>query len=156
VGDRHDDDFAGVEAVMNGEREAAEDAFMRMRATRPASRCLGDFFDGGADESQKIVAATSALIVVPIGTTVKLALCGADESDTKLDWHAWASLSLSETFGDLGFYVVPFDELGTTFVEFLRSAGQLVIPGLVDRRLVVTFFEAAPQIIGDLLALMWF
>ena len=129
---------------------------MRMRATGPASRRLGDLFDGSADDTQKIVTATGALLVIAIGTTVKLALCGADESDTRLDWHAWASLSLTEAFGDLGFYVVPLDELGATFVEFLRSPGQLVIPGLVDRRSVVTFFQAAPQIIGNLLALMWF
>jgi hypothetical protein len=51
VGDRHDDDFANVEAVVNGEREAAEDAFVRMRATRPASRRFGDFFDDGTDDS---------------------------------------------------------------------------------------------------------
>lgn len=156
MGDRHDDDFASVEAVVNGEREADEDAFMRVRATRPASWRLCDFFDGGTDDSQKIVTATSALLVIAIGTTVKLALCGADESDARLDWHAWASLSLTEAFGDLGLYIVPFDELGATFVELLRPACQLVIPGLVDRRLVVTVFEAAPQIIGNLLALMWF
>lgn len=156
VGDRHNDDFAGVEAVVNGEREAAEDALMRMRATRPASRRLGDFFDGGTDDSQKIVTATSALLVIAIGTTVKLALRGADESDTRLDWHAWASLSLTKALGDFGLQVVPFDDLGTTFVELLRSAGQLVIPGPANRRLVMTFFKAAPQIIGNLLALLWF
>jgi hypothetical protein len=156
VGDRHDDDFAGVEAVMNGERESAEDAFMRMRATRPAFRRLGDFFDGVTDDSQKIVATPGALLVVAIGTTVKLDLCGAEESNTRLDWHAWASLSLTEALGDFGLHIVPFDDLGATFVKLLRSAGQLVIPGLVDRRLVVTFFEAPPQIIGKLLALVWF
>ena len=43
-----------------------------------------------------------------------------------------------------------------TFVEFLRAPGQLVIPGLVDRRLVVIAFQAAPQIIGDLHTLVWF
>jgi len=156
VGHRHDDDFAGVEAVVNGEREAAEDAFMRMRATRPASRRLGDFFDGGTDDPQKIIAATGALLVVTVGTTVEFDLCGAEESDTGLDWHAWASLSLTQALGDLGLHIAPFDDLGTTFVEFLRSSGQFVIPGLVDRRLIVTFLEAAPQIICDLLTLAWF
>jgi len=80
----------------------------------------------------------------------------ADESDTRLDWHEWASLSLTEALGDLSFHIVPFDELGATFVELLRPAGQLLIPCLVNQRLVVTFFEAAPQIIGNLLALVWF
>ena len=156
VGDRQDDDFAGVEAVVNGEGEAAKDASMRMRAAGPASRRLGDFFDGGTNDSQKIIAATSALLVIAIGTTEKLDLCGAKESDTGLDWHAWAGLSLTEPLGDLGLHIGPVDEFGATFVELLRSPRQLVIPGLVDRRLVVTLFEAAPQIIGDLLALVWF
>ena len=62
----------------------------------------------------------------------------------------WARLSLTEALGDLSFHIVPFDELGATFVELLRSPCQLVIPCLVDQRLVVTFFEAAPQIIGNL------
>jgi hypothetical protein len=156
VGDRHDDDFTGIESVVNGEREAAEDALMRIRATRPASRRLGDFFDGGTDDTQKVVTATRTLLVVAVGTAIKLDLCGAEESDTRLNWHAWASLSLTEALGDFGLHIVPFDELGATFVEFLCSPGQLVIPDLVDRRLVVTFFEAAPQIIGNLLALVWF
>jgi len=127
-----------------------------MWATGPAFRRLGNFFDGGTGDAQKIVAATSSLLVIAIGTTEKLALCGADESDARLDWHAGASLSLTEAFGDLGFHIVPFDKLGATFVKLLRSAGQLVIPCLVDQRLVVTFFEAAPQITGNLLALVWF
>ena len=88
MGDRHDDDFAGVEAVVNGEGESAKDAFMRMRATGPASRRLGDFFDGGTNDSQKIIAATSALLVIAISTTARLDLCGAEESATGLDWQA--------------------------------------------------------------------
>ncbi len=129
---------------------------MGTRATRPASRRLGDFFDGGTEDTQKIVATTSTLLVIAVSTTEKLALCGVEKPDAGLDWHAWASLSLTEALGDFGLHIVPLDDLGATFVELLRSAGQLVIPGLVDQRLVVTFFEAAPQIIGDLLALVRF
>jgi hypothetical protein len=144
VGDRHDDDFVDVETVVDGEGEAHEDTFVSMRATGPASGRLGDFFDGGADDPQKVVAATGTLLVVAIRTAVKLDFGGAEESDAILGWHARASLSLAEALGDLRLHVVPPHEFGPTFVEFLRSLGQLVIPGLVDRRLVVTTFEAAP------------
>ena len=74
VGDCHDDNFAGVEAVVNGERETSEDTFARMRAMGPAFRRLGDFFDGGTDDAQKIIATTSSLLVIAIGTTQKCSL----------------------------------------------------------------------------------
>jgi hypothetical protein len=53
---------------------------------------------------------------------------------------------LTEAFDDLGFHIVQFDKLGSTFVELLRSADQLVIPCLVDQRLVVTFKVAQSQL----------
>jgi hypothetical protein len=116
VGDCHDDDFAGVEAVVNGERKTAENAFVRMRVARPAPGCLGDFLDGGTDNPQKVIAAAGALLVVAVGATVELALCSAEEADTRLDWHARVGLPLTKAFGDFGLHVIPFDELGPSFV----------------------------------------
>jgi hypothetical protein len=75
VGHRHDDDFEDIEAVMDGEREAAQDAFVRMRSMGPAPRRLDDFFDGGTDDMQRIIAATSTRLMVVIGTTEKYLCC---------------------------------------------------------------------------------
>jgi len=70
MGDCHDDDFAGIKAVVNGERKTSKDAFLGVRAAGPAFRRFADFLDGGTDDTQKIVTSTGALLVVAIGTTV--------------------------------------------------------------------------------------
>jgi hypothetical protein len=49
---------------------------MGLRSLGAASGCLGDFLDGGPDSTQKVIAATSALLVVAVGASVNAGQLG--------------------------------------------------------------------------------